>query len=444
MGESAGGELFYAMKNVKGRAWDETIDALTLDQNLEILIDVCDAIAFAHAEGVIHRDLKPQNIMTGGFGEVLVLDWGLAVLTEPGSDVITGLAGTPSFMAPEMISPPCLVGPPIDVYLLGAILFRLLTGQPPHAGESAAACLMAVAQNEIVTPDKEQVQQRDPTGELLEIALRAMATEPLDRYQTVGAFQHAVRDFEAHRESLTLAARAEQALEAAEQNADYTRYSESVFGFGQAVELWAGNKAAAEGIERSRQSYALCAEQKEDYELSLSLLDDSNAEQREVIGRLTAARDERNARQGRLKRMKQGLLAAAILMLAVVTGAAFWINQERIEADQQRIVADGQRGIAVEEKNKAEQAPSERSHATRTRRRKNSRGRGEPESRRPSALHRRDEPGETQLGIRECLTGPSTDRSISKSIRSRERPPRFRMGVLEPAVPRRPADLQRA
>ena len=356
VGESPDGGLFYSMKNVKGLAWDETIDDLTLDQNLKILIDVCDAIAFAHAEGVIHRDLKPQNIMTGGFGEVLVLDWGLAVLAESGEDVIASAGGTPSYMAPEMITPPYLVGPRSDVYLLGAILFRFLTGEAPHAGESARECLQAVSRNQIVTPDTERIQKLDPTGELLSVALKAMATTPADRYQTVGEFQKAVGEFESHQESLKLAAGAEVALQAAEQSGDYTRYSESLFGFRQAVELWAGNTTAATGIERARQSYALCAEGKEDYELSLSLLDDSDTEQGEMIARLTAARDERNARQGRLKRMKQGLLAASILMLAVVTGAAFWINQERIEADQQRIVADGQRGIAVEEKNKAEQA----------------------------------------------------------------------------------------
>ena len=356
VGESPDGGLFYSMKNVKGLAWDETIDDLTLDQNLKILIDVCNAIAFAHAEGVIHRDLKPQNIMTGGFGEVLVLDWGLAVLSESGDDVIASAGGTPSYMAPEMITPPYLVGPRSDVYLLGAILFRFLTGESPHAGDSARKCLEAVSRNEIVTPDPERIQKLDPTGELLSVALKAMSAAPADRYQTVGDFQQAVREFESHQESLKLAASAELALQAAEQSGDYTRYSESVFGFQQAVELWTGNTTAAEGIERARQSYAVCAEKKEDYELSLSLLDESDTEQGEMISRLTAARDERNARQGRLKRMKQGLLAASILMLAVVTGAAFWINQERIKADQQRVAADAQRGIAVEEKNKAEQA----------------------------------------------------------------------------------------
>jgi hypothetical protein len=105
------------------------------------------------------------------------------------------------------------------------------------------------------------------------------------------------------------------------------------------VELWPGNATAAEGIERSRQEYALCAEQKEDYELGLSLLDESNTEQREVIQRLTAARDERNARQGRLKRMKQGLVVAAGVIFVIVGGAAFWINQERIEANRQREIA---------------------------------------------------------------------------------------------------------
>ncbi|MEO2033683.1 MAG: serine/threonine-protein kinase, partial [Planctomycetaceae bacterium] len=340
VGEAAGGELFYAMKNVKGRAWDETIDDLTLDQNLEILIDVCDAIAFAHAEGVIHRDLKPQNIMTGGFGEVLVLDWGLAVLAEPGEDVKASAGGTPSYMAPEMITPPFLVGPRSDVYLLGAILFRFLTGKTPHAGKSAMSSLKAASQNEIVDPDTDRLQELDPTGELLSVAMTAMATSPADRYQMVGEFQQAVREFEAHQESLKLAASAEAALQAAEQSGDYTRYSEAVFGFRQAVELWAGNASAVEGLERSRQAYALCAERKDDFELGLSLLDESVPGQRDVIGRLTAARDERNARQGRLRRLKQGLAAAAVLIFVIVGGAAFWINNERVEANRQRVIAE--------------------------------------------------------------------------------------------------------
>jgi serine/threonine protein kinase len=366
VGESAGGELFYSMKNVKGRAWDDTIDGLSLRENLKILIDVCDAMAFAHAEGVIHRDLKPQNIMTGGFGEVLVLDWGMAVLAAPGEDVKASAGGTPSYMAPEMINPPFLVGPRSDVYLLGAILFRFLTGQAPHAGQSARAAMKSASKNEIVNPDRERMQSLDPTSELLGVALQAMATDPTDRYQTVGEFQQAVREFESHQESLTLAARAEEALQAAEKSDEYTQYSRSMVGFEEAVTLWGGNKVAQEGIERARQAYALCAERKEDYELGLSLLDESVSQHGDAIQRLIAARDERNARQGRLRRLKQGLSLAAVLIVVIVGIAAWWINDARLEAERQEQVAVEQEGIAreneteaVKQKGLAEQNASE-------------------------------------------------------------------------------------
>ncbi|MFP6763974.1 MAG: hypothetical protein VB858_10155, partial [Planctomycetaceae bacterium] len=279
-------------------------------------------------------------------------------------------------MAPEMVIPPFLVGPRSDVYLLGAILFRLLTGHAPHAGKSARAAMKSASQNEIVNPDRERIQDLDPTGKLLSVALQAMATAPGDRYQTVGEFQQAVREFETHQESLKLAARAEEALKAAGQSGDYTQYSRSMIGFEEAVTLWAGNTTAKEGIERARQAYALCAEQYEDYELSLSLLDESNPEQSYAIERLAARRDERNdrqdvlkkmkrrlkaaqVRQTRLKRMKQGLAASAVLMFAVVTGAAFWINNERIEANAQRSIAEKNEKEAGDEREKAKESAAQ-------------------------------------------------------------------------------------
>jgi len=343
VGQSESGDLFYAMKNVKGRAWEETIDDLAVNQNLRILIDVCDALAFAHAEGVIHRDLKPRNIMTGGFGEVLVLDWGLALLVPRGQDVKASAGGTPGYMAPEMVNPPFLVGIRSDVYLLGAILFRILAGRPPHAGQSARASLEAASKNRIGTPDAERMQTQDPTGQLLEVALQAMSTDPGDRFQTVSEFQQAVSDFEAHQESLQLASRAEETLAAAEQNGDYAQYSEAVFGFTQAATLWEGNSAAVQGVERARQLYALRAEQKEDYALALSLLNKSIYGQPDVIQRLTSARNERDARLGRLRRLKQGLAVSAMLIIVIVTGAAFSINQARLDADRE---ADKARKIA--------------------------------------------------------------------------------------------------
>ena len=80
MGEDDTGVLFYAMKRVKGRPWDKVIGEKSFDENLEIWMKVADAVAFAHSRGVVHRDLKPENVMLGDFGEVLLMDWGLALV----------------------------------------------------------------------------------------------------------------------------------------------------------------------------------------------------------------------------------------------------------------------------------------------------------------------------------------------------------------------------
>ncbi|MGC4005874.1 MAG: serine/threonine-protein kinase [Pirellulales bacterium] len=175
-------------------------------ENLEILMKVADAVGFAHARGVIHRDLKPENVMLGEFGEVLVMDWGLAIATVEFRKIATitqttSMGGTPAYMSPEMAAGPMSnVGPASDVYLLGAMLFEILTGQPPHTGKTVMKCLLAAARNEIVPTTI--------TGELMEIAHKAMATKSAERYPSVREFQNAIRDYEAHSESLKLLQRA--------------------------------------------------------------------------------------------------------------------------------------------------------------------------------------------------------------------------------------------
>ena len=329
VGESPGGELFYSMKNIQGRPWDDLIGTHTLDENLSILVDVCDAVAFAHAEGVVHRDLKPQNIMIGGFGEVLVLDWGMAVLATSDEDVLTSAGGTPSYMAPEMVNPPFCVGPRSDVYLLGGILFRLLTGKTPHHGESAIECLKSASKNKIADPDDDRQRELDPSGELLGVALRAMETLPEDRYQTVQDFQQAVRDFESHRESLQVCATAEEDLVAAGEIGEYSGFSRAVFGFEQALALWNGNQRARDTITEARLAYAACAETREDYDLALSLLDELDGDAREIRDRLIAAKDKRDARQRQVRQLRRLLVSAGVAILVLVSTAAVWINHER-------------------------------------------------------------------------------------------------------------------
>ncbi|QDU61665.1 Serine/threonine-protein kinase PknD [Planctomycetes bacterium Pan216] len=160
----------YSMRFVQGKTFDEVItefhqrtrdrrrDRVELNEMLYIFLAVCDAIAFAHAHGVIHRDLKPENIMVSDFGQVVVLDWGLAKIVDTASDapsppgggeakgatplpkrfgsVITGggaIVGSPTYMSPEQAAGLGeAIGRTTDIYGLGGILYRMLTGSVPH------------------------------------------------------------------------------------------------------------------------------------------------------------------------------------------------------------------------------------------------------------------------------------------------------------------------
>jgi serine/threonine protein kinase len=126
VGELPDGRVFYAMKLVRGR----TLDAFAAEVHpiadlMRVFLRMCEAVAFAHANGVIHRDLKPQNVMVGEFGSVLVMDWGLA--TAVGSDDGAIAAGTPGFIPPGQEADPAA-----DVYALGVILRVLFRESMPR------------------------------------------------------------------------------------------------------------------------------------------------------------------------------------------------------------------------------------------------------------------------------------------------------------------------
>src|SRR5262249_53270124 len=151
------GEPFYAMKLVSGRTLERVIaGARTLDERLALLpnlLAVCEAVAYAHDEGVIHRDLKPANVLVGSFGETLVIDWGLAkelrgdpaeaapTAAPAGDMTLAGrVLGTPSYMPPEQARGEA-VDERADVYALGAMHYHLLAGEPPHREPRPAAAL---------------------------------------------------------------------------------------------------------------------------------------------------------------------------------------------------------------------------------------------------------------------------------------------------------------
>jgi len=333
LGTSDLGNLFYAMKRVRGTPWSEVVRQQTLAENLRILMSVADAIAFAHSRGVIHRDLKPENVMLGDFGEVLVMDWGIALSTTMfvKSNKIgqsTSMGGTPAYMAPEMATGPLTaIGQLSDVYLLGAMLYEIITGRTPHTGKDVMSCLYAAARNEIQPTDKK--------GELLDIAYRAMATKPAERHASVQDFQVAIREYQSHSESIVLSTRADEELKEAERTKDYQDYSRALFGFQEARTLWSGNERAKTGEVEARLAYADRALSKGDFDLGLSLLDERQPNQVSLHRKLTAARHEREARQARIKGLRRLAIGlAALVMLTLSIGMYFISGQNRTISKQ--------------------------------------------------------------------------------------------------------------
>ncbi len=333
LGQTQDGRLFYTMKQVRGASWKTVMREKTEAENIEILSRLCDAVAFAHDKGVIHRDLKPENVMLGDYGEVLLMDWGIAAsIDERGKaeklNPKTCIAGTPAYMPPEIANADIArIGPASDIYLLGAILYELVTGLKPHRGSSPIDCVKRAMKNEIQPTDKK--------GELTDIALKAMASEPEDRYESVKAFQQALREYRAHSESIALSDRAREMLETAKSRKVYENFAHSLFGFQEALKLWSGNHTAQEGVFQATLAYTRCAFEKGDYDLALSMLypelmpDGYADDARELANQITAASRERESRKKRIKTLTYSSIALGIVMIVILSVVFVWIRNER-------------------------------------------------------------------------------------------------------------------
>jgi len=289
LGRDEQGRRFYTMKLVKGRTLQAIITAIkkgdpatlqhyTLDRLLTIYRKVCDAVAFAHHQRIIHRDLKPENVMVGEFGEVLVMDWGLAkhlddehhakteadraqtiegftelsdaqLAAGSGSLTLEGaVMGSPQYMPPEQAEGRLAdIGTHSDIYSLGGILYAILTLRHPVNGKSVSEVLSKVVSGDIPPPstyntqfdathslDGEVPDARKINGlphcpggkvpsSLSAVTMRAMALKPIDRYGDVAQL---VADIEAYQGGFATSA-------------------EQVSAFGQFVLLVKRNKGAA-------------------------------------------------------------------------------------------------------------------------------------------------------------------------------------------------------
>jgi serine/threonine protein kinase len=213
-GRLADGRPFYVMRRVTGKPLDDAIlKAGTLEGRLALLpnaLAAIDAVAHAHKRGVIHRDLKPQNILVGELGETVVIDWGLAKVIgdddEPVHDSLEprlptaadslqtqvgSVFGTPGFMPPEQARGDEL-GPSGDVYALGATLYQLIAGKPPFRGTSATDVISSTLRHRL-----EPIARVCPGAppEMVTIIEKALAFEQNDRYPHAGALAEDVRRF---------------------------------------------------------------------------------------------------------------------------------------------------------------------------------------------------------------------------------------------------------
>jgi len=224
-----------------------------LSRHLTILTRVCNAVNYAHRKRVIHRDLKSANVLVGDFGEVWVLDWGLAISLDDGQKD-ERIVGTPAYMAPEMLEG--RADERTDVYLLGALLHELLVGQPPHNYADVQQALHSAYYS------KPREYDDQVPVEIADLCRRAMARSPEDRPQTASAFQRDLTKFLEHRPSIILTNSAtkrlnglERALQ--EQEVDSQQVTllcnEARFGFLQALASWPKNPRALAGLQRTLQ-----------------------------------------------------------------------------------------------------------------------------------------------------------------------------------------------
>ena len=207
MGELDNGRLFYAMRFIHGETLDAAIKRYHQDLSgktsadsdrtakslgfrdlLTRFLSVCRTIAYAHSPGIVHRDIKPLNVMLGRFGETIVLDWGLAasVTRTPGASparacqTSASFAGTLPYMSPSQTSG-LAPSPADDVYALGVMLYKIITSSLPFCGDSSEQIRQQILQGRLVRP--RTLKPQLPLA-LEAICLKAMAFQPSDRYDS--------------------------------------------------------------------------------------------------------------------------------------------------------------------------------------------------------------------------------------------------------------------
>ncbi|MEE2827976.1 MAG: serine/threonine-protein kinase, partial [Myxococcota bacterium] len=275
LGLEQDGRPAFVMKQVDGVEWKQVIeypegheelfeDLEPHEFHVRVLMRICSAVHFAHERGVMHRDIKPENVLLGRYGEVYLMDWGLAAALDdrmldrvPLARECRDVLGTPVYMAPEMARPmDGTIGICSDVYLLGASLYHALVGRPPHAAENLGLVLRSTQSS--VGPTFPSSVAR----ELVDICSQALAPRPEDRHNSADELRRDLARYLTQRTALQLAQRAQNGLQelllwedAGLVSGDTTETSQIIrgfaevrFGFEQSLETWKDNTAARGGL----------------------------------------------------------------------------------------------------------------------------------------------------------------------------------------------------
>ncbi|MBX7244768.1 MAG: protein kinase [Candidatus Sumerlaeaceae bacterium] len=370
LGAGADGRPLLAMKLVEGVPWDQKLRedenvalAERLNRHLPILQRVARAVAFSHARGIVHRDLKPGQVMVGNYGEVFLMDWGLA-MSMPGLEIAEGLpatmfatprdvapnpAGTVAYMAPEQTRRSSdRLGPWTDVYLLGGMLYQILTGTAPHNQARSADAFQHAARGAVEPPEARSPGQAIPR-ELSDLCMRALAPETAQRTQTAEDFLESVEAWLSgatrREESRALATQARKALETAATGYHEIEQADALIV--QALQNWADNPEARElqGEILSRFVWAALG----NGDLKLARVQAERIAQPELRENMRAQvgtaerRARRHARQRRIALVASLLLLIAVAVAAVIyrsNAEAIRVQREQAQQKKELIWAD--------------------------------------------------------------------------------------------------------
>jgi len=248
------------MKRIEGKAWTNYLGqipefASSKDPHrfhVSVLLQVCAAVEYAHSRGILHMDLKSDNVVIGTYGEVYLLDWGVALRMDDKNEcVMNTFAGTPRFAAPEMFNPRKPRTPKTDVYLLGGMLHEILVQKPLHNGRTIQEIILQTRLSEPYPYDE------SIPSDLAQIAHKATERNPEDRYASAREFRDALQAWMDHPLAILLLEAAKKKLKELEQTIAlehrnpfplYQLAFETRYAFLQVVEAAPDSIEAQEGL----------------------------------------------------------------------------------------------------------------------------------------------------------------------------------------------------